>query len=314
MHERDQLMRNLENLKGNLTGIIKGKDSVIELLIIALAAGGNVLMEDVPGVGTTTLAKTLARSIDGIFNRVQFTPDLLPADIIGCSIYNPREGSFYFRNGPIFANILLADEINRASPRTQSALLEAMSEHQVSIEGQPHILPNPFMVIATENPIEYHGTYPLPEAQLDRFAMQLSLGYPEAGDELNILFDRKEHDPADDIKPVLNCMQIINIQEAVKKIDIEISVAEYTLKLIRATRADNRIMLGASPRALLILSRCCQARAFIHGRGYVLPDDVKLLAPAVLPHRIVLDNKSKFSGISSSSVIAEIIAKIKVPV
>jgi len=253
--ETELLRQKIKDLKKNLTKVIRGKNETVDLLIAALAAGGNVLMEDVPGVGKTTLAKALAASIDGIFNRVQFTPDLLPADILGSSIYNPRDANFYFRRGPVFTNILLADEINRASPRTQSALLEAMSEHQVSIEGQAHALPLPFMVIATENPIEYQGTYPLPEAQLDRFAMQLSLGYPDENDELAILFDRKEHDPAADIVPVLNCQEIIQIHELVKKVGLEKSVAEYMLRLIRATRSDGRIMLGASPRSLLILSR-----------------------------------------------------------
>lgn len=314
MDSRELLIGNIDALKNNLNSVIKGKNAVIELLIISLAAGGNVLMEDVPGVGKTTLAKALALSIQGIFNRVQFTPDLLPSDILGSSIYNPRESSFFFRRGPIFANILLADEINRASPRTQSALLEAMSEHQVSIEGQPHALPNPFMVIATENPIEYHGTYPLPEAQLDRFAMQLSLGYPAADDELKILFDRKECDPVDNIKPVLDAAQIIAIQTTVKKIDIEQSVADYMLRLVRTTRTDQRLLLGASPRSLLILSRCAQASAFMSGRSYVIPDDIKKLAAVVLAHRVVLDNKSKYSGISAAFVINEIVAKTKVPV
>ena len=312
--ETEQLRQKTRDLKNNLIRIIRGKNDIVDLLIAALAAGGNVLMEDVPGVGKTTLAKALAASIDGIFNRVQFTPDLLPADILGSSIYNPREAGFYFRRGPVFTNILLADEINRASPRTQSALLEAMSEHQVSIDGQAHALPLPFMVIATENPIEYQGTYPLPEAQLDRFAMQLSLGYPDENDELGILFDRKEHDPAADIVPVLNCQDIIQIHELVKKVGLEKSVAEYMLKLIRATRADSRIMLGASPRALLILSRCCQANAFLEGRDFVLPDDVKRLAKVVLPHRIIIDNKTKYSGVSSLAVISEIVDTMKAPV
>lgn len=312
--EKDQLRQKIADLKKNLEKVIRGKGKVVDLLIAALAAGGNVLMEDVPGVGKTTLAKALAASIDGVFNRVQFTPDLLPADILGSSIYNQRDANFYFRRGPVFTNILLADEINRASPRTQSALLEAMSEHQVSIDGQAHALPLPFMVIATENPIEYQGTYPLPEAQLDRFAMQLSLGYPEEEDELGILFDRKEHDPAADIGPVLNCAEIILIHEQVKKTGIEKSVAEYMLRLIRATRSDSRVMLGASPRALLILSRCCQANAFIEGRDFVLPDDVKYLAKAVLPHRIMIDNKTKYSGVTPLAVITEIIETTKVPV
>lgn len=312
--ETEILRQKINALKANLFKVIRGKNDIVNLLLAALAAGGNVLMEDVPGVGKTTLAKALAGSIDGIFNRVQFTPDLLPADILGSSIYNPQEANFYFRRGPVFTNILLADEINRASPRTQSALLEAMSEHQVSIDGQAHALPLPFMVIATENPIEYQGTYPLPEAQLDRFAMQLSLGYPDENDELAILFDRKEHDPAADIVPVLNCQEILHIHELVKKVGLEKSVAEYMLRLIRATRSDSRVMLGASPRALLILSRCCQANAFIEGRDFVLPDDVKRLAKVVLPHRIIIDNKTKYSGVTNQAVVVEIVDTMKAPV
>ncbi|MCP3966226.1 MAG: MoxR family ATPase [Lentisphaerae bacterium] len=307
------LRQKLDALKETLGTVIKGKPKVITLLITALGADGNVLMEDVPGVGKTTLAKALAASIEGKFSRIQFTPDLLPSDILGNSIYNPQKGEFFFRPGPVFANILVADEINRASPRTQSALLECMSERQVSLEGKTNTLPKPFMVIATENPIEYQGTYPLPEAQLDRFAMQLKLGYPEADFELEIMFDRKESDPADRIVPVMNCDEIYSLQQAVRSVDIERSIGHYMLSLIRATRTDSKITLGASPRALILLSRCAQAYAFIAGREYVLPDDVKALAEKVLAHRLVIDNKAKYSGITAGDVIAEIIDRTKVP-
>ncbi len=301
-------------LREGLRSVIKGKDEVIELALIALCAGGNVLIEDAPGVGKTTLAKAIARSIHGIFNRIQFTPDLLPADILGSSVYNPRDGQFNFRKGPIFANILLADEINRASPRTQSALLEAMSEGQATIEGITHPLPHPFMVMATENPIEYHGTYPLPEAQLDRFCMRLTLGYPDESAELAMFYSRKEGDPLLAIKPILNCEEVAAVQDEVRRIEIEKSVASYALRIIRATRGEPRIRLGASPRSLISLCRCAQARAFLVGRGYVIPDDVKSLTGVVLAHRLVLDNKARQSGLSPVALVGELLDGIPVPV
>ncbi|MDD5698674.1 MAG: MoxR family ATPase [Victivallaceae bacterium] len=301
-------------LRDNLSRVIKGKSHPITLLITALAAGGNVLMEDVPGVGKTTLAKALAASIDGKFSRVQFTPDLLPSDILGNSIYNQQKAEFFFRPGPVFANILLADEVNRASPRTQSALLECMSEKQVSIAGTTSVLPDPFVVIATENPIEYQGTYPLPEAQLDRFAMQIALGYPDEVAEMELLADRRTGNPEAGIRAVLNCAETMQLQIAVRQVEVEKTVAYYMLSIIKATRNDTRIMLGASPRALLLLSRCCQAYAFIQGRDYVLPDDVKLLSPPVLAHRLVVENKTKYSGISAVEIIEDLLGKVKVPV
>ena len=304
----------IERLKENLSSIIAGKSDAVELLIIALCSGGNVLMEDVPGVGKTTMAKALALSIHGSFHRIQFTPDLLPYDIIGSPVYNPKDGNFHFRKGPIFTNILLADEINRASPRTHSALLEAMNEGQVTVEAESHQLARPFLVIATENPVEYHGTYPLPEAQLDRFSMQIILGYPDEKTEIDILYSRKEIDPISVLKPIITCEEICKLQEDVKKVEIEKSIASYMVRLIRATRKDPRIRLGASPRALLTLSRCSQARAFVNGRDYVLPDDVKALAVTVLAHRIVLENKAQYSGIKKQSVIQEILNITEAPV
>ncbi len=303
----------LKKLKDNLSSIISGKSDAVELLVIAICSGGNVLMEDVPGVGKTTMAKALALSIDGSFHRIQFTPDLLPYDIIGSPVYNPRDGTFHFRKGPVFTNILLADEINRASPRTQSALLEAMNEGQVTVEAETYRLAQPFLVIATENPIEYHGTYPLPEAQLDRFAMQIILGYPDEKSEMEMLYSRKDQDPILNLKPVINCAQICRLQEEVRKVDIEKSVAAYMIRIIRSTRKDPRIKLGASPRALLTLSRCSQAKAFLNGRDYVMPDDVKTLAVTVLAHRLVLENKAQYSGIKKQSVILEIVNQIEAP-
>ena len=307
-------MNKIIQLKENLKKVIKGKDHIIDLVIIALFSDGNILLNDVPGVGKTTLAKALAFSIQGQFQRVQFTPDLLPSDITGSSIFNPKDAEFHFRPGPLFANIFLADEINRASPRTQSALLEAMNEDQVSIEGVTYPLPSPFMVIATENPVEYQGTYPLPEAQLDRFIMQLEIGYPKEEDELEILYSRQDHDPLNDIDNIISCDDIAEIQEEVKHVKVEKSVAHYILKIIRATRESTDIKLGASPRAFLALTRATQAKAFIDGRDYVIPDDVKTLAPAVIAHRIILENKIKYSGEDKLNVFNKILSKIDIPI
>ena len=304
----------IEKLADNLSSVIKGKKDVINLVLNALCSGGNILMDDVPGVGKTTLAKALALSIDGDFCRVQFTPDLLPSDITGSSIYNPNKAEFRFRRGPIFTNIFLADEINRASPRTQAALLEAMNEAQITVEGVTYKLKQPFLVIATENPIEYQGTYPLPEAQLDRFALQVEIGYPTEKDEIDILFSHQGVDPIDKIKPIITCQEICDIQETVKKINIEQTIAHYIVKIIRATRDDTRVKLGASPRALLALSRASQAEAFLEGRDFVLPEDVKKLAPIVLGHRIILENKAKYSGIAKREVINEIMDTIDLPI
>lgn len=239
----------VQEAKKQLNRVIRGKEQVLQLLFAALFAEGHVLMEDVPGTGKTTLAKALALSVTADFSRIQFTPDLLPADILGSSIYSPKEGTFFFRQGPVFTNLLLADEINRASPRTQSALLEAMNERQVSIEGKELKLIKPFLVIATQNPIEYYGTYPLPEAQLDRFAIRLSLGYPDEESELQILKDRRGNDPLEALQPVLDCDEIRRIQEEVRTVEIEDSLADYMMQVIRATRESNEIRLGASPRA-----------------------------------------------------------------
>lgn len=301
-------------LKRNLALVIHGKDEVIELVLAAFCAGGNILMEDVPGVGKTSLARALANSIHGKFNRIQFTPDMLPSDIIGAMVYNPRDAVFSFRRGPVFSNILLADEINRASPRTQSALLEAMSEHQVSVEGESHPLPTPFMVIATENPIEYQGTYQLPEAQLDRFAMRLALGYPDADSELEIVKSRSGGDPMDSLIPVIDCDAVAAMRRKVAEVGIEDSVTRYALAMVRKTRENPDITLGASPRALLSLVSCSKAMAYIAGRDFVLPDDIKKLAPHVLGHRVVLDNKAKYSGHTGAGLVAAIASKIKVPI
>jgi len=304
----------LLKLKDNLSQVIKGKDAVLDFVIIALCSGGNILMNDVPGLGKTTLAKALALSIEGNFNRVQFTPDLLPSDITGSSIFNPKDSEFHFRQGPIFSNIFLADEINRASPRTQSALLEAMNESQVTVDGTTYKLAQPFLVIATQNPIEYQGTYPLPEAQLDRFAIELEIGYPGEEDELAILYSRQGEDPILNLKHVISCEQICEIQQEIKKVKIDKSIGHYIVKIIRATRADLRVKLGASPRALLALTKLSQATAFMDGRDYLLPEDVKQLALPVLSHRIILENKISYSGVGKREVVKNILNSIEIPI
>jgi len=294
----------------NLERVVQGKTRPLQFLVVSLLAGGHVLMEDVPGVGKTTLAKALAASIRGSFRRVQFTPDLLPTDILGSSIYNPREGTFDFHQGPVFCNILLADEINRASPRTQSSLLEAMSEGQATIEGVTRTLPRPFVVLATQNPIEFHGTYPLPEAQLDRFTMRLALGYPDRDHELAVLEAQRQQHPLERLEAVTDLDEVMQAQEAVRQVRVERPVSEYILSLVQATREDPRLKLGSSTRGALALYRTAQARAWCEGRDYVLPDDIKMLSREVLPHRVMLDTKSRYSGVSREDLVSEIVGRI----
>lgn len=304
----------LQQLHLNLAQVIRGKTDCLDTLIVALLAGGSVLMEDVPGVGKTTLAKALAKSVDLSFNRVQFTPDLLPADILGSSIYNPVEGLFHFRPGPIFSHVLLADEINRASPRTQSALLEAMSESQATIEGTRHPLPSPFFVLATENPVEFHGTYPLPEAQLDRFLILINLGYPTVETELEILYSQQLDRPLETLRPVLSREQLLQMQNEVCQVKVSREVGQYMVEIVDRTRKDPRLRLGVSPRGTLMLFRAAQARAYLEGRGFVLPDDVQKMCGYVLPHRVMLTSQSKYGGTTKSDIIADIVKHIRVPV
>jgi MoxR-like ATPase len=304
----------LAPLKENLQSVIYGKSECIDVMIVAVLAGGSVLIEDVPGVGKTTLAKALAKSIDAKFRRIQFTPDLLPADILGSSIYNPVSGDFRFDPGPIFCNILLADEINRASPRTQSALLEAMNESQATIEGQRRPLPKPFMVIATENPIEFHGTYPLPEAQLDRFLFRLAIGYPTAEVEVDILKAHVHSEPLDRIQPVLQLERVQQIEQEVANVHMDDGIMEYIVDIVHATRRDNRLQLGVSTRGTLMLSRAARARAYFQQRDFVIPDDVLWLIPHVLPHRVLLTSKMRYGGTTAKQVVSDIVGRIKVPV
>jgi MoxR-like ATPase len=304
----------LEQLAANLAAVILGKAEVIEQVLVALACGGNILLEDVPGIGKTTLAKALAKSLQAQFHRIQFTPDMLPADILGGSIYNPQTSEFIFRPGPVFCNVLLADEINRASPRTQSALLEAMSEAQATVEGLRHPLPQPFIVIATQNPIEFHGTYPLPEAQLDRFMVRLELGYPAEASELDMLYAQQRVHPLESLNPVADCAGWLALQQAVRAVGVERSVGRYVIDLVRATRTDSRLQLGASPRAATMLFHASQGLAYVRGRHHVLPDDVREMAPNVLAHRLVIDTKAQYSGLAKSQLVREIIDTVPIPV
>jgi len=277
----------IARLQQNISSVVLGKPGAVQLAVVALLAGEHVLLEDVPGVGKTLVGKAIARSLAGLFHRIQFTPDLLPADITGSSVYNNQSHEFVFCPGPIFANVVLADEINRATPRTQSALLESMSERQVSADGQTHPLPRPFMVIATQNPVEFEGTYPLPESQLDRFLLRIPLGYPERQVELQVLLSHREGEPVDSLAPALDCQQVAALQAAVRQVTVEDSINEYVLDIIEATRRCDELHVGVSTRGTLALYRAAQAAALVAGRRFVVPDDVKRLTVPVLAHRVI---------------------------
>ena len=298
----------------NVARVIVGKEETIEFCLVALLCEGHVLLEDVPGIGKTTLAKAIARSIGCSFRRIQFTPDLLPSDVTGILYYNQKEQDFEFRPGPIMSQVVLADEINRATPRTQSALLEAMQERQVTVDVETMALPRPFLVLATQNPIELEGTFPLPEAQIDRFLMRIALGYPSKEDENAILLRYERQDPLATLEPVTQADELLAIQEQVKSVLVEESVREYMVDVIRATREHEAVELGVSPRGTLALYRTAQALAAVRGRGFVIPDDVKYLAPPVLTHRIIISPQTRLRGRRPEEVMAEIVGTVPVPV
>ena len=303
--------RSLSNEVGQ---VIVGKSDVVELLAVALLCEGHVLIEDVPGIGKTMMAKSLARSLACSFSRVQFTPDLLPSDVTGIFFYNQKSGDFEFRSGPIHANVILADEINRATPRTQSSLLEAMEERQVTVEGHTSALPRPFIVLATQNPVELEGTFPLPEAQLDRFLLRLSVGYPTDAEEVAILRRFESATPLDDVRPVLGGEQILDLIDQTKQVHVDDSIAEYIVSIARATRRHEAIELGASPRASLALFHASQALAALRERAYVTPDDVKRLVGPVFAHRLILRHQGRLRGSDVRNVLTSIVESTPTPV
>jgi len=303
----------INKIRDALGSVIRGKADVIDLVLVGLLSAGHVLVEDVPGVGKTTLAKALARALAMDFARVQFTPDLLPADILGANVLDPRDGSFRFQEGPIFTQILLADEINRASPRTQSALLEAMSEAQVTLDGTTRALPKPFFVLATQNPTDYQGTYPLPEAQLDRFRARISVGYPIEDEELEVIYARRESDPIELVEPVADGEMVAHLQALVRSVRVEREVGRYLLRIVRSTRDHKDLELGVSPRGALALFRAAQAHALLQGRDYVSPEDVQSLVGPILAHRLRLSHQAKYAGRSAEHLMLEVLDRVAVP-
>lgn len=308
--------KKIRSIQANIERVIKGKSQVIEWAVVCLLARGHLLIEDVPGVGKTTLAHSLARSLDCSFKRIQFTSDLLPSDIVGVSIFHQQKQAFEFKPGPIFANIVLADEINRTTPKTQSSLLEAMNDAQVSVDSRTYPLPEPFMVIATQNPIEYHGTFPLPESQLDRFLMRIRIGYPDSAEERKILEGQQGFHPADELQAVLSVQEVLDLQQAVEKVRLDDSLMGYLLAIVSATRLSELLGLGVSTRGAMALHKAAKALALVRDRDYCLPDDIKDLAPAVLSHR-VMHNTSQGSGgwrfEEAERVIHNIVESVPVP-
>jgi MoxR-like ATPase len=306
----------IDRLQRSVETVIRGKPEAIRLAIVTLIAGGHLLVEDVPGVGKTTLAHALARALDCTFQRIQFTSDLLPSDVIGISVYNQHSGVFEWKPGPVFANVILADEINRTTPKTQSALLEAMAERHVTVEGETHYLPSPFIVLATQNPIEHHGTYPLPESQLDRFMLRLRIGYPASVDEELILRDREFADPLAELQPVMNSHEVVELQRAVATVSVDDSLVQYLMRIVAATRDSEMLDLGVSPRGSLALFRAAQAYALVEERGYCIPDDIKRLVVPVFAHRITVSSRYSSSlrrSEEAEAVLNEILKTVSVP-
>lgn len=309
-------IRRIERLQGAVETVIKGKPEAVRLAIVTLIAGGHLLVEDVPGVGKTTLAHAMARALDCAFQRIQFTSDLLPSDVIGLSVYNQHTGVFEWKPGPVFANVVLADEINRTTPKTQSALLEAMAERHVTVEGITHRLPAPFIVVATQNPIEHHGTYPLPESQLDRFMLRLRIGYPDIADEKQILRDREYDDPLEELRPVMTASEVVDLQRHVSAVTVDDALVQYLMRIVAATRDSEMLDLGVSPRGTLSLFRAAQALALTEERSYCIPDDVKRLVLPVFAHRILVSSRFSSSlrrSEEAEAVLTEIMKTVSVP-
>ncbi len=313
MQSVQDLATAVQRVVGNVEKVIVGKAESVAFSLIAVICRGHVLIEDVPGVGKTVLTKAIARSIGCAFKRIQFTPDLLPSDVTGVSIYNQKTGNFEFRPGPVMAQIVLADEVNRATPKTQSALLEAMEEGQVTVDGVSYKLPDPFMVMATQNPIEYEGTFPLPEAQLDRFMINIKIGYPKPADEVNILDSQQYHHPLEDLTQIMSADELVLIQRQIRAIHVDASIREYIVAIANATRHHQNIYLGVSPRGSLALVRASQALAAMRGRGYVIPDDIKLLVKPTLAHRIIVTPAARVRSITSTVILDEILQTVPVP-
>ncbi|WP_144555530.1 MoxR family ATPase [Bacillus sp. X1(2014)] len=304
----------IEKILVNIEKVMIGKRDVAELSLVALLAGGHVLLEDVPGVGKTMMVRALAKSVNANFRRIQFTPDLLPSDVTGVSIYNPKEMEFQFRPGPLMGNIILADEINRTSPKTQSALLEGMEEASVTIDGVTHQLNKPFFVMATQNPIEYEGTYPLPEAQLDRFLLKMRMGYPDLQEEMEVLNRAQKNPPIEELTPVIDLEGLLDLQKEIKDVFVDDTMKRYIVDIVNRTRGHGSVYLGASPRGSIALMKAAQAYAYMYGRDYVLPDDIQYLARFVLSHRIILKSEAKFEGISAEDLVNQVVARVPVPV
>jgi MoxR-like ATPase len=313
MQSVQDLATAVQRVVGNVEKVIMGKGESVAFSLIAVICRGHVLIEDVPGVGKTVLTKAIARSIGCTFKRIQFTPDLLPSDVMGVSIYNQKTGNFEFRPGPVMAQIVLADEVNRATPKTQSALLEAMEEGQITVDGVSHPLPDPFMVMATQNPIEYEGTFPLPEAQLDRFMMSIKLGYPRPADEMNILDSQQHHHPLEDLLQIMSSEELVLIQSQIRSVHVHPFIRQYIVDIANATRNHPQIYLGASPRGSLALFRASQALAAMRGREFVYPDDIKFLAKPILAHRIIVTPAARVRSITSTLILDEILQSLPVP-